>query len=157
MAALPAQFGLGSFSPLLDERGNSVRGLKVCEELSAHFDLHMLNGTSAVRSCIVADYDSARVSPRGRQPHEQKILDEHERDVRVLELTGTLTFANADLVARRIEGKPPPQMLIVDFSHVPLMSSGAAKILVDLFHALTTLGTTPVLSGIERSSANWSI
>ncbi len=157
IAALPAQFGLGSFSPLLDEHGNSVRGLKVCEELSAHFDLHMLNGTSDVRSCIVADYDSARVSPRGRQPHEQKILDEHERDVRVLELTGTLTFANADLIARRIEMKAPPQVLIVDFSHVPLMSSGAAKILVDLFRTLKTFGITPVLSGVERSSANWSV
>jgi glutaminase len=157
MAALPAQFGLGSFSPLLDEHGNSVRGLKVCEQVSAHFDLHMLNGTSDVRSCIVADYDFARVSPRGRQPHEQKILDEHERDVRVLELTGTLTFANADLIARRIEMKPPPQMLIVDFSRVPLMSSGAAKILKDLFRTLGALGTTPVLSGVERRSANWSM
>ena len=57
----------------------------------------MLNGTSDVRSCIVADYDFARVSPRGRQPHEQKILDEHQSAVRMLELTGTLTFANADL------------------------------------------------------------
>src|SRR6266436_6234545 len=79
---------------------------------------------------------SRRVSPRGRQHHEQKILDEHERDVRVLELTGTLTFANADLIARRIEMKAPPQVLIVDFSHVPLMSSGAAKILKDLFRTL---------------------
>jgi len=157
MAALPAQFGLGSFSPLLDEHGNSVRGLKVCEQVSAHFDLHMLNGTSDVRSCIVADYDFGRVSPRGRQHHEQKILDEHERDVRVLELTGTLTFANADLIARRIEMKPPPQMLIVDFSRVPLMSSGAAKILKDLFRTLGALGTTPVLSGIERRSTNWSM
>jgi len=157
MAALPAQFGLGSFSPLLDEHGNSVRGLKVCEQVSAHFDLHMLNGTSDVRSCIVADYDFARVSLRGRQPHEQKILDEHERDVRVIELTGTLTFANADLVARRVEMKPPPQVLIVDFSRVPLMSSGAAKILKDLFGTLGALGTTPVLSGVERNSANWSM
>ena len=157
MAALPAQFGLGSFSPLLDERGNSVRGLKVCEQVSAHFDLHMLHGTSDVRSCIVADYDFARVSPRGRQPHEQKILDAHERDVRVLELTGTLTFANADLIARRIEMKAPPKMLIVDFSRVPLMSSGAAKILKDLFRTLGALGTTPVLSGVERRSANWSM
>src|SRR5260221_9489576 len=51
LAALPAQFGLGSFSPLLDEHGNSVRGLKVCEALSGYFDLHMLNHTSDVRTC----------------------------------------------------------------------------------------------------------
>ena len=35
LAALPAQLGLGSFSPLLDDHGNSVRGLKVCEAASA--------------------------------------------------------------------------------------------------------------------------
>src|SRR6266851_3977022 len=157
LAALPARLGLGSYSPRLDKHGNSVRGIKVCEALSARFDLHMLNGTSDVRTCIVADYDFERVSPRGRQQHEQKILDEHERDVRVLELTGTLTFANADLIARRIEMKPPPQMLIVDFSRVPLMSSGAAKILKDLFRTLGALGTTPVLSGVERRSTNWSM
>ena len=27
--------GIGIFSPLLDARGNSVRGIKVCEELSS--------------------------------------------------------------------------------------------------------------------------
>jgi glutaminase len=157
IAALPAQFGLGSFSPLLDEHGNSVRGLKVCEEVSAHFDLHMLNGTNDVRSCIVADYDFARISPRGRQQHEQKILDEHERDVRVLELTGTLTFGNADLIARRIGEKPPPEVLIVDFCRVPIMSSGATRILAELFRRLKQLGSTPVLSGIEKNSANWNM
>src|SRR5229473_1734639 len=156
LAALPAQLGLGSFSPLLDEHGNSVRGLKVCEALSARFDLHMLNRTSDVRTCIVADYDFEWVSPRGRQPHEQKILDQHRSAVRVLELTGTLTFANVDLIARRIEAKPAPQVLILDFGRVPLMSSGAAKMLADFLSGLKTLGTTPVLSGIGRDSANWS-
>ncbi len=157
IAALPGQFGLGSFSPLLDSHGNSVRGLKVCEEVSAHFDLHMLNRTSDVRSCIVADYDFARVSQRARQPHEQEILDQHERDVRVLELTGTLSFANADFIARRVEAKAPPEVLIVDISRVPLMSSGAARILAELFRSLKAAGTTPVLSGIERNSGNWNM
>ncbi len=35
VAALPSQIGLGTFSPCLDSHGNSVRGLKVCEALSA--------------------------------------------------------------------------------------------------------------------------
>jgi glutaminase len=156
LAALPAQFGLGSYSPLLDEHGNSVRGLKVCEALSAHFDLHMLNRTSDVRTCIVADYDFECVSPRGRQPHEQKILDQHKSAVRVLELTGTLTFANADLIARRIEAKPSPQVLILDFGRVPLMSEGAATMLADMLGELKKLGTTPVLSGIDRNPAGWN-
>jgi glutaminase len=154
LAALPEQFGLGSFSPLLDEHGNSVRGLKVCEAVSEHFDLHMLNRASDVRTCIVADYDFARVSPRGRQPHEQKILAEHEGDVRVLELTGTLTFANVDFIARRIAAKPP-QMLVLDFGRVPLMSAGAAKMLADFLLTLSARDVTAVLSGCKRSPANW--
>ncbi|HEY1486517.1 MAG TPA: glutaminase A, partial [Micromonosporaceae bacterium] len=41
-AALPGQFGIGLFSPPLDARGNSVRGIAACEELSARFGLHLM-------------------------------------------------------------------------------------------------------------------
>ena len=93
VAALPAQLGLGTFSPRLDSHGNSVRGLKVCEALSAHFDLHMLNRSGDVRTCVIADYDIFGISSRrSRQPHEQQILDERHSDIRVIELVGALTF-----------------------------------------------------------------
>ena len=39
-AVVPGRCGIGIFSPLLDPRGNSVRGIKVCEELSTRFGLH---------------------------------------------------------------------------------------------------------------------
>ena len=39
LAALPSQLGLGTFSPRLDEYGNSVRGMLVCEELSKTFTI----------------------------------------------------------------------------------------------------------------------
>ena len=39
-AVVPGRCGIGVFSPLLDARGNSVRGIKVCEELSQRFGLH---------------------------------------------------------------------------------------------------------------------
>ncbi|MEB3885418.1 glutaminase [Lyngbya sp. CCY1209] len=35
--------GVGTFSPLLDAKGNSVRGIKVCEDLSRDFGLHLFN------------------------------------------------------------------------------------------------------------------
>ena len=78
VAALPAQLGLGTFSPPLDDHGNSVRGLKVCEMLSTHFGLHMLNRSGDVRTSIIADYDIGGIaSRRSRQPRDQQILEEH--------------------------------------------------------------------------------
>lgn len=103
IAALPSQFGLGTFSPLLDSHGNSVRGLKLYETPSAHFDLHLLNCANDVRSCVAADYDVGCLKRRGRQAHEQKILDKHGSAIRVLEMTGTLAFAKVDHITRRVQ------------------------------------------------------
>jgi glutaminase len=43
IAVIPGKMGIAVFSPLLDSRGNSVRGVKVCEELSQKFGLHMFD------------------------------------------------------------------------------------------------------------------
>jgi glutaminase len=40
IAVVPNQLGIAVFSPPLDANGNSVRGIKVCEELSHSLDLH---------------------------------------------------------------------------------------------------------------------
>jgi len=51
IAVLPGQLGVGVFSPPLDARGNSVRGLRVCDDLSRSFDLHLFNNPNATKSC----------------------------------------------------------------------------------------------------------
>jgi glutaminase len=43
MAVVPHQMGIAVFSPPLDNRGNSVRGVKVCEELSQRLGLHLFD------------------------------------------------------------------------------------------------------------------
>ncbi len=43
VAVLPGQFGLAVFSPRLDARGNSVRGIAVCKQFSADFGLHLFH------------------------------------------------------------------------------------------------------------------
>lgn len=40
LAVVPGVAGIGVFSPRLDPQGNSVRGVKVCQDLSQRFGLH---------------------------------------------------------------------------------------------------------------------
>lgn len=42
-AICPGKLGIGTFSPLLDAKGNSIRGIKVCDSLSQDFGLHLFN------------------------------------------------------------------------------------------------------------------
>jgi glutaminase len=41
LAVVPGKLGIGVFSPGLDAYGNSVRGVKVCEEISERLGLHV--------------------------------------------------------------------------------------------------------------------
>jgi glutaminase len=153
VAALPAQLGLGTFSPPLDEHGNSVRGLKMCEALSTHFSLHMLNRTGDVRTSILADYDIGGISSRrSRLPRDQQILEEHHKDVRVIELVGAHSFATIDYVSRKLADRQSP-ILIVDFRRVASITRAAGLLLTDhLRHFTAKPGTTAIFTGIETGS-----
>jgi len=154
VAALPSQLGLGTYAPLLDSHGNSVRGLKVCQALSSRFDLHVFNRSGDVRNAIVADYDIDGIaSRRNRQPHEQKILDERSNCCHVYELTGSLTFGSIEFLSRRLaEENPRSQFAVLDFRRVPSITKAAGRLLVDSLRGLTELGTTVVLCGMDFRS-----
>ena len=46
VAVVPGQAGIAVFSPCLDNKGNSVRGIKVYEDLSEKFGLHLFDTAS---------------------------------------------------------------------------------------------------------------
>lgn len=158
VAALPGQLGVGVFSPLLDSHGNSVRGLKVCEALSAQFDLHMLNVTADVRTSVFANYDLKNISSRrSRSPDEQKIIELHHKEVRVLELVGSLAFSTVDFISRKIaEFETPPQIVILDFRRVPNITIAAARLLVDCLVSLRNQANSLItLTGLDVTSKIW--
>ncbi|HTZ01129.1 MAG TPA: glutaminase A [Xanthobacteraceae bacterium] len=156
VAALPAQLGLGTFSPPLDVHGNSVRGLKICEALSTHFGLHMLNRSGDVRTSIIADYDiGGMTSRRSRLPRDQQIIEQNRDDVRIIELVGAHSFATIDYVSRRVADRPSP-LLIVDFRRVAAITTAGGLLLADILRSLTAGAATVILAGIDRGSQVWS-
>jgi glutaminase len=158
LAALPARLGLGSYSPKLDSHGNSVRGIGVCEALSAHYDLHMLNRSDDARNSIIADYNIGKSpSRRSRRPHERHILATHHQAVRIIELVGPLTFSNVDYISRQLAAKPRPQFVIFDLRRVAAMTRAGVRLLAEEFQELAAFHVTVILSGVRRSSADWKL
>ncbi|MEY2407622.1 MAG: glutaminase [Verrucomicrobiota bacterium] len=134
IAVLPGQLGIGVFSPPLDSHGNSVRGIRVCEELSRRFDLHLLNqpsiGTSTIRLKFTgADFNSSRV----RNAEEKRVLRESGGRIRVWQLQGNLSFSTAEIVVRDIvENFGAADHAIVDLKRVLGMDECACG----MFHQL---------------------
>jgi glutaminase len=91
MAVIPGQVGIGVYSPPLDAQGNSVRGIKVCQDISNEFELHAFNNRTNVRSVIRRVYRGDRVrSSRLRTAQERDLLDVEGAKSAVIEVQGAL-------------------------------------------------------------------
>lgn len=153
VAILPSQVGLGTFSPLLDDLGNSVRGIKFCERISSHFGLHVLASAGDVASNISADYTAENIySSRGRSAKELKILSRFSRNIRVIELSGELDFVACDYICRKILSGPDREYIIFDVARVTSFSPAALIILAKLFAELAEKGTRLIVSNLGRDS-----
>ena len=108
VAVQPEQFGIGTFSPRLDDRGNSVRGVAMLQALSQRFGLHMLASRGLPLSSIA----------------------ELTRDVggdTVAVLRGEIFFAGAEEVLTRLAPLVGDDgCLVLDFANVTRVG-GAAR------------------------------
>ena len=131
MAVLPGQFGLGVFSPPLDAKGNSVRGIRVCEELSKDFGLHLFKVARATSSSVLrVSYDVSEIgSKRVRQEDERAVLQEHGYRVRSYELQGELVFGSTESVIKTIsESLDRTEYVIMDFRRVVDLDSASIRL-----------------------------
>lgn len=150
MAVLPGQFGLGIFSPPLDRKGNSFRGVKVCEELSRDFGLHLLKVVRATSASVVrVHYDGASIhSRRQRLAAEREALARGGQRIQVYELQGELMFASTDSLVRSIaENWDSTDFLILDFHRVVDISAASTHLLSDLLPSMSAAGKCLLLTG----------
>jgi len=146
IAVLPGQLGIGVFSPPLDARGNSVRGIQVCEAISRHCDLHLFNRPSVGRSTIRLQFTGAEFgSNRVRTNGETKALRKNSAGIRVIQLQGNLMFTTAETVVRTVMNQMDEiKHLVLDFKRVLSVNESACRLLFEVFEQFTRAGK-PIL------------
>jgi glutaminase len=152
LAVLPGQLGIGVFSPPLDSRGNSVRGIGVCERLSRDLKLHLLGSTSGVRSVVrrvVRGHEIA--SNRVRTSAEEEALAELRASVALFELQGDLVFATAEKAYRTIvAGIDGVDLVVVDFKNVTSIDEPALAVFNTLAATLEQSGRTIMAASTDH-------
>ena len=127
VAVLPGQLGIGVYSPRVDAKGHSVRGVLLCRSLSERLGLHFLTVTSDSHAAIRATY-----TPRFR--------------MRVYEVHGDLLFAGAEQVVRTVSGDSADlDVAILDVSRLHAISDAARRLFADLGGALQAAGKRGLL------------
>lgn len=127
VAVLPGQLGIGVYSPRIDAKGNSVRGVLVCRSLSQQLGLHFLTVSSEAHAAIRGVY-----MPRP--------------GVRVYEVHGDLLFAGAEQVARTATRDCGEfDTAILDVSRLHTISDPARALLAGLADDLRSLGKQGLL------------
>jgi glutaminase len=155
MAVLPGQLGIAVFSPRLDARGNSVRGVAVCKDLSHDFNLHFLRVPRSSRAIIRGDFDLTDMrSRRLRTESERAILEANHRRARILRLHGDLAFAGVETVVRRVvDAIAELDFVIVDVQRLTQVEPCTVGVLAELIMQLLTLGKQLVLVGAQEHGA----
>lgn len=122
VAVLPGQLGIGTYSPLLDEKGNSVRGVRLCRSLSEQLGLHFLTVSRDSRATLRATYNAGE-------------------GIRVYETHGDLLFSGAEQVVRRVDRERNDfDVAILDVSGVDDIDDAARALLSGMSAALRAEG-----------------
>jgi glutaminase len=148
IAVLPGQLGMGTFSPRLDEFGNSVRGVRACEEVVDLLNLHMLDATATAAPVVSRRYTAAEVSSRRvRRAGDADLIRRSGAAVTVLQLQGDLFFATAERLVRTIEHiGDDTRVVVLDARRAGRATAGAVALLAVL-HEQPRTGPTLLLAG----------
>ncbi len=150
LAVLPGQLGIGVFSPRLDARGNSVRGVAVCDALSSELELHAFRAARAPISPIRAQLDLRRAaSRRPRTAGERDHLEQGGARAAVFQLQGDLSFAAIERVARRLDAALGDlRALVLDLDAVHAVGDPAIRVLRGLLGGAAARGVEFAFVGL---------
>jgi glutaminase len=148
---IPGQAGIAIYSPPIDQRGNSVRGVAAAHEIADAFALHIFGTHPNIRNVVRTEYRGDRMrSKRARRHAELRLLEREGARIRILEAQGSLYFGSAERLTRRCgELAVQADYLIVDLRRVLSADAGAARLLAGLAPALAARDCRLLFSGVE--------
>ena len=136
LAVLPGQLGIGVFSPPLDARGNSVRGVAVCTRAVARLQPALparaarRRARSSAPPTTLATVRSRRSRSAGRARRARRAPASARR---VYELQGDLAFAAVERVVRQIvDAAEGTDYTVLDLQHVARSVRRPARLLLAL-------------------------
>ncbi|MEZ0338982.1 glutaminase A [Mycobacterium sp. pV006] len=140
VAVLPGQLGIGVYSPRLDRKGHSVRGVLVCRSLSEQLGLHFLTVRRDSRTTLRNVYEPSA-------------------GIRIYETHGDLLFSGAEQVVRIVDRERDRfDAAILDVSRVDDIDDAARGMLDELGAQLRAEGKQAFLvdpdGAVLRSDAD---
>jgi glutaminase len=135
VAASLGEFGIGLFSPLLDEHGNSVRGIAACKELATRFELQLFRRPGkpapAMYAVDLENFSHGWIGWEGEHDAQREL----PADVVIRGLQGDVSFSDAEALLRSFdhymdaEESMSPQRIVLDLHRVGGISRAATGIL----------------------------
>ncbi|MEQ1902283.1 MAG: glutaminase A [Devosia sp.] len=150
-AVLPGHLGIGVFSPRLDKVGNSERGVKVCEDVSRNFRLHLFEDRGTGQDPVRRFYRGTEVrSSRVRRQAEVEALDHDGHAIAICELQGELSFVESERVSRRIaEELSSLNYLIIDMTRLRRVDPVAEQLMRMLADLLRGNGQALAIASLD--------
>jgi len=152
MAVLPGRFGIGVFSPRLDAKGNSVRGIAVCKRLPKDFGLSLFSPSSDPSMALGRIFTAADAPSRRKPtPAQSAHLQAHAHRIKYLCLHGFLAVDGIEFVSRKMQQLAPvADCFILDMHRVDGISDSAARLLNQARLGFAEDGVAVVFSRIHN-------
>lgn len=152
VAVLPGRFGIGVFSPRLDAKGNSVRGIEVCKRLSKDFGLNLFSSSSDPCMALGRIFTGADAPSRRKPtPAQSAHLQAHAQRIKYLCLHGFLAVDGIEFVIRKMQQLVgTADFFILDMHRVDGISDSAARLLNQARLGFAEDGVTVVFSRIHN-------
>ncbi|MDF1658084.1 MAG: glutaminase A [Verrucomicrobiales bacterium] len=142
MGVLPGQLGVAVFSPKLDAKGNSVRGVKVFAELSKKFNLHLFNLPVISEQVIRRTYKLSQAGSQNSRPQaHHDAIREHGDTVTIIELQGDVFFSALERVVRSsAEHAETTDIFVLDLNRAGMFDPATADLLTEVAGRLSEAG-----------------